>query len=110
MITHLNNNFNINLLEVFGLSSTSDADKKHFFDDISMLVMSRVILNLKKELHGIQKEEFARLFEQEALEDARATFLKKYIPDIEERIFHEALIFKQEMKRIAGEEAAAAVE
>lgn len=102
MITTLNKIFNINLLEVFGLSDVTEEDKKRFFDDVSSWVMSRVILNLKKDLSEDAQVEFARLFEQDAPEDVRTKFLETYAPDMEERILREALIFKSEMKRIAS--------
>lgn len=105
MITDLNNIFNINLLEIFGLSDISEEDRKRFFDDISGWVMSRVISGIKKELSEAQQAEFMRLFEQDASEDARTTFLETYVPDMEERILREALIFKSEMKRIASGDA-----
>ena len=102
MITGLNNIFNINLLEVFGLSNRTEEDKKRFFDDVSSWVMNRVILNLKKELPEAQQSEFTRLFEEDASEDSRTVFLETYAPNMEERIMREALIFKSEMKRIAS--------
>ena len=102
MIADLNNIFNINLLEVFGLSNRTEEDKKRFFDDVSLWVMSRVILNLKKELPEAQQSEFTRLFEEDAPEESRTAFLETYAPDMEERIMREALIFKSEMKRIAS--------
>lgn len=113
MITDLNNIFNINLLKVFGLSNMAEEEKKRFFDDISLWVMSRVIASIKKELSEVQQSEFARLFEQDAPEDARTAFLETYAPDMEERILREALIFKSEMKRLASDntkEAAASAQ
>lgn len=94
---------NLNIIDLFGLQNASEEEKKKFLEYATGLVLERVVAQIEKDLLEDKRKEFFELFKEGSPEEAKLAFLKENVPDLEEIVFEEILIFKNEAVNIASQ-------
>lgn len=93
------------LLTVFGLENATQETKDAFLTEATRLVLAKVAARIEDELPAEKKAEFTSLFSAPNSEEDQTRFLDAHVPDFEEMVVQETLLFKVMMQKISEDEA-----
>lgn len=93
------------LLTIFGLENAPEDSKSTFLTEATHLVLAKVAERIESELPPEKKAEFTSLFSASDHEEDQVRFLDAHVPDFEEIVVQETLLFKAMMQTVSEEAA-----
>lgn len=93
------------LITIFGMENAPQETKNAFLTKATHLVLAKVAARIEDELPAEKKSEFTALFSAQGQEEDQMRFLDAHIPNFEELVVQEALLFKAMMQKISEEVA-----
>lgn len=91
----------LNILEIFGLTNLSEAQKQEFLQKAAAFILDRAVARISKDLPEDKRQQFFEIFKEGVSDDERWKFINENIPDLETIILEELLAFKEEAVKIA---------
>ncbi|MFY9463020.1 MAG: DUF5663 domain-containing protein [Candidatus Sungiibacteriota bacterium] len=85
-----------NLLSLFGMQNASPEEQNEFLAAASQAVLIAVVGRIEKKLPEDKREEFHRLFADNASDAEKAAFFTAYIPDFKDILIEELARFNRE--------------
>ena len=86
----------LNIIAAFGLKNAPPETQREFLEDTVSTILDRVVEKIKERLNYQERQEFTRVCRTDAPETERVAFLNAHVPDFEDLIIQETLIFKKD--------------
>ena len=93
-----------NLLETLKLDKAPKEEQEEAMSDASEIIFRSAMGRIKDGLSEDEREEFERVFGEEAAKEEQDAFLKEHVPNLEEMLAQEAMRYKYLMGIIASQE------
>lgn len=95
--------FELNIFSIPPFHDLPFAKKEKLGAHMSAEILEHVAEEIAKSLPKEKVKEFVLLFHSPASSDARANFINKNIPDFEEILVRETLVYKEDFKKFMEE-------
>lgn len=82
------------IVKMIGLGDAPEETKQAFLERSKKIIMANVAGVIEKKLPNEKRLEFFRLFDGSASDHERTEFLRENVPNIDEIVFRESLLFK----------------